>query len=297
MIVYSTEDRKWDLLYFLEMTPPCEENTDGQTHINLEVLPGRPELTNIETEGGIIEIGTDHENQEDLEKVENNEKESLRKRKRTATDCRVEWRKSISFEKATIIENENKINAEEMLLREKYGELKGVVRVKGMHHRDYKNKNIFKIGKQELMNAKRDITEVIVKEKKQQAAKVRKIKRKKEDDDEETFNIDEVRNQTLVEDIRVSVENSFCSKSYLSKLEAYRKSQDRYLLSLQTNIFNLDEGILKLFENKEKIYKIYRRLRQVQGKLSGINTAEEVISGDQILKKVNRKQSFISIFH
>ena len=116
-----------------------------------------------------------------------------------------------------LLENVKKITNDEMLLREKYGELKGVARVREMS-KDYKDKDtlkdIFKKGKEGLTNAKRELTEVIVKEKLQQATKVRKSIRK------EDHEIAEIRKQTLAEDIRVSVENTYCSKLYLTKLEA-----------------------------------------------------------------------------
>ena len=234
------------MLNFLEMIPAACETKDH----DLFVQPGLPELTEE------LFVIVDDNNSQDGDK-----KNTPRKRKRTATDCRVEWREGISFEKAAIIENVDKINEEEMLFREKYGELKGVVRVSGQCQ-DYKDNDIFEEGRQDLMTAKREVTEVIVKEKQQQAAKVRKIKNTKEDD--EAYNIDEVRNQTLAEDIRVSVENSFCSKKYLTKLEAYRKSQHRYIESLQTQIITLDEGITRLCENKENLYQINGCLRPMQ---------------------------------
>ena len=99
-------------------------------------------------------------------------------------DCRVEWRLDISSEKAAIIESENQITEEEMSLRERYGELKGVTRVNEMDqdYKDRKNfKDIFKNVKKDLLDAKREITKVIVKEKQQQALKVRKNNKRKDD--------------------------------------------------------------------------------------------------------------------
>ena len=207
-----------------------------------------------------------------------------RKRRRTATDCRVEWRLGISSEKAAIIENENQITKEEMLLRERYGELKGVARVNQMYQ-DYKHKekDIFKNVKKDLLDAKREVKEVIVKEKQQQALKVRKNNKRKDDG---AFDIAEITKQTLAEDIRVSLENCFCSKLYLNKLQAYKNSQVRYLTRLQTLISILTEGISRTCRNKDFLYDILGSLRQVKGFIK-INTSDEITFTDMNQKKVN----------
>ena len=194
----------------------------------------------------------------------NDQKPRTMKRRKTATDCRVEWRLGISSEKAAIIENENQITKEEMLLRERYGELKGVARVNQMYQ-DYKYKenckDIFKNVKKDLLDAKREVSKVIMKEKQQQALKVRKNNKRKDDG---AFDIAEITKQTLVEDIRVSLENCFCSKLYLNKLEAYKNSQVRYLRHLQKLISILTDGILRTCKNKDDIYDILGSLRQIQ---------------------------------
>ena len=194
----------------------------------------------------------------------NDQKPRTMKRRKTATDCRVEWRLGISSEKAAIIENENQITKEEMLLRERYGELKGVARVNQMYQ-DYNHKenckDVFKNVKKDLLYAKREVTEVITKEKQQQAFKVRKNNKRKDDG---AFDIAEIPKQTLAEDIRVSLENCFCSKLYLNKLEAYKNSQVRYLRHLQKLISILTDGILRTCKNKDDIYDILGSLRQIQ---------------------------------
>ena len=218
---------------------------------------------NIRTEDKKEDVSEHH--QEDQGTVqEEAQQPRTRKRKRTATDCRVEWRLGISFEKAEIIENENQITKEEMLLRERYGELKGVTRVNQMYQ-DYKHKenckDVFKNVKKDLLYAKREVTEVITKEKQQQAFKVRKNNKRKDDG---AFDIAEIHKQTLAEDIRVSLENCFCSKLYLNKLEAYKNSQVRYLRHLQKLISILTDGILRTCKNKDDIYDILGSLRQIQ---------------------------------
>ena len=218
---------------------------------------------NIRTEDKKEDVSEHH--QEDQGTVqEEAQQPRTRKRKRTATDCRVEWRLGISFEKAEIIENENQITKEEMLLRERYGELKGVARVNQMYQ-DYNHKenckDVFKNVKKDLLYAKREVTEVITKEKQQQAFKVRKNNKRKDDG---AFDIAEIPKQTLAEDIRVSLENCFCSKLYLNKLEAYKNSQVRYLRHLQKLISILTDGILRTCKNKDDIYDILGSLRQIQ---------------------------------
>ena len=218
---------------------------------------------NIRTEDKKEDVSEHH--QEDQGTVqEEAQQPRTRKRKRTATDCRVEWRLGISFEKAEIIENENQITKEEMLLRERYGELKGVARVNQMYQ-DYNHKenckDVFKNVKKDLLYAKREVTEVITKEKQQQAFKVRKNNKRKDDG---AFDIAKIPKQTLAEDIRVSLENCFCSKLYLNKLEAYKNSQVRYLRHLQKLISILTDGILRTCKNKDDIYDILGSLRQIQ---------------------------------
>ena len=112
------------------------------------------------------------------------------------------------------------------------------------------------------MDAKREVSKVIMKEKQHQASKVRKNNKRKDDG---AFDIAEITKQTLVEDIRVSLENCFCSKLYLTKLEAYKNSQIRYLSRLQKLISILTDGISRTCRNKDDIYDILGSLRQVQG--------------------------------
>ena len=217
----TSKDNKWDLLEFLNINPPEEIVPNGQDNNDLNVLPDCPELTNIESEETLTENANQRDQEMPTESVKaEREEEPKRKRRRTATDCRVEWRVSIANEKAEIIENVDKIKDEEMLLREKYGELKGVIRVGGKYQA-YNNKeipkDIFKKGKEDLINAKREFTEVLVKEKIQVAFKVKKCNKTKED--QVAFEVDRIRKQTLAEDIRVSVENSCCSRLYLTKLK------------------------------------------------------------------------------
>ena len=256
-----TVDNNFELLEFLGMNPTGEIVPYGQDDIDSNLLSRGPELTNIERE----ETLTENDNKETLtESVKAEEEEPpKRKRRRTATDCRVEWRAAIATEKAAIIENVDKIADEEMLLREKYGEMKGVVRVDRMDKNKNKKtlKDFFKRGKEDLLNSKREITEVLVKEKVQAASKVRKCNKTM---DQGVFEIDRIRKQTLAEDIRVSLENSFCSRLYLTKLEAYRDSQVRYLTKLQIQISILTDGISRICENKEELDNIFGSLRQLQ---------------------------------
>ena len=298
--VNTIEDKEWDLLDFLDYGPTEEYSPHGlDAQFDLTWLPGHSEEPNVDVEESFRAM-TGNENQRDEEKlttgsfkVEDEHQPceqpiTTRKRKRTATDCRVEWRAAISSAKAAIIENVKKITNEEILLREKYGELKGVVRVREMS-KDYKNrdplKDIFKKGKEELTNAKRELTEVILKEKLQQASKVRKSDKTKKD--HEAFEIAEIRKQTLAEDIRVSVENAYCSKLYLTKLEAYKNCQVRYLTSLQTQICILADGFSRICHNKETLYEIsgyLRHLRQVQGEIG-----EEITLREAFKKKKSQK--------
>ena len=184
-----------------------------------------------------------------------------------------------------------------MRLRERYGELKGVLRTTGMYQ-DYKDKenfrDIFKNGKEDLLNAKKEITEVIVKEKEQQATKVRKIN-KKNVDSSGAFDIAKNRKQTLAEDIRVSLENCFCSKLYLIKCKAYRNSQERYLTHLRTQISILTDGIARTCENKDILQEILGNLRQVQGDLSENNKINEVTFTDVNQKKVNYYKNICNV--
>ena len=160
----TNKENNWDLLEFLNINPPEEIVPYGQDINYLNVLPECPELTNIKSDETLTENDKQRDQETPTESVKaEDEEEPKRKRRRTATDCRVEWRVGIATEKAAIIENVDKIEDEEMLLREKYGELKGVIRVGGIDQA-YKHKNIFKKGKEDLMNAKREITEVLVKE-------------------------------------------------------------------------------------------------------------------------------------
>ena len=222
-------------------------------------------IGNIGTEEEKENVSKHHQEDQGKPVEEDALQPRTRKRRRTATDCRVEWRLGISSEKAAIIENENQITKEEMSIRERYGELKGVARVNEMDqdYKDRKNfKDIFKNVKKDLLDAKREVTTVIVKEKQQQALKVRKVNKRKDDG---AFDVDEITKQTLVEDIRVSLENCFCSKLYLNKLEAYKNSQVRYLTRLQKLISILTDGISRTCRNKDDIYDILGSLRQVQG--------------------------------
>ena len=143
------------------------------------------------------------------------------------------------------------------------------------------------------MNAKREITEVLVKEKIQVAFKVKKCNKTKED--QVAFEVDRIRKQTLAEDIRVSVENSFCSRLYLTKLEAYRDSQVRYLKSLQIQISILNDGISRICENKEELDNIFRALGQVQGEISGINSGNNQINAIAF-SEANQKKVIILTF-
>ena len=292
----TSKDKNWDLLEFLNINSPEEIAPNGK---DLIVLPECLELTNIESEKTLTENDNQRDQETPTESVKaEKEEEPKRKRRRTATDCRVEWRVSIANEKAEIIENVDKIKDEEMLLREKYGELKGVIRVGGIYQA-YKNKettikDIFKKGKEELINAKREITEVIVKEKTQVAFKVRKCNNTKED--QVAFEIDRIQKQTLAEDIRVSVENSFCSRLYLTKLEAYRYSQVRYLTSLQTQISILTDGISRICENKEELDNIFRALGHVHGEINGINSGNNQINAITFSEANQKKVIILTCF-
>ena len=249
---------------------------------------------NIGTEEEKENVSGRHQEDQGTTVEEDTQQPRTRKRRRTATDCRVEWRLGISSEKAAIIENENQITKEEMSIRERYGELKGVARVNEMDqdYKDRKNfKDIFKNVKKDLLDAKREITKVIVKEKQQQALKVRKNKKRKEDG---TFDIAEITKQTLAEDIRVSLENCFCSKLYLNKLQAYKNSQVRYLTRLQTLISILADGISRTCRNKDYLYDILGSLRQVQGFIK-INTSDEITFMDMNQKKVNYNLDLLDI--
>ena len=282
-------DINWDLEDFLNLIPTEEVSSHELKGNDLTVFLGRRELTNIESEDN-IQNAVEHQETPVVSVEVEEDKPISRKRRRTATDCRVEWRAGISSEKLAIIENEDKITEEEMRLRERYGELKGVVKTTEMFQ-DYKDKenfkDLFKNGREDLLNAKKEITEVIVKEKEQQVTKVRKINKRK-DDSSGAFNIAEIRKQTLAEDIRVSLENCFCSKLYLIKLKAYRKSQERYLTCLRTQISILTDGISRTCDSRENLQKILGNLlRQVQGDLSKNNTIDEVTFKDVNQKKVN----------
>ena len=290
---YCTNDKNWDLQDFLNLTPTEEVSSHEQRRYDLNVFLGKRELTNIESEDK-IQNAVEHQETPVVSDEVEEDKPISRKRRRTATDCRVEWRAGISSEKAAIIEKEDQITEEEMRLRERYGELKGVVRTTGMFQdcKDKDNfKDIFKNGKEDLLNAKKEITEVIVKEKEQQATKVGKINKKK-GDGSEAFDIAKIRKQTLAEDIRVSLENCFCSKLYLIKLKAYSNSQERYLTHLRTQISILTDGIIRTCENKETLQEILGKLRQVQGDYNENNTNDEVIFTDVNQKKVNYKYIF-----
>ena len=143
------------------------------------------------------------------------------------------------------------------------------------------------------MNAKREITDVLVKEKVQVAFKVRKCNKT---NDQVAFEIDRIRKQTLAEDIRVSMENSFCSRLYLTKLEAYRDSQVRYLTKLQIQISILTEGIARICENNEELDNIFGSLRQVQGELNEINSRNNSINVIK-LSEANQKKVIILEFY
>ena len=127
--IETNKDNNWELLEFLDINSTGEIVPYEQDKNDLDLLPRCPELTNIESEEP---NETDQETLTESVKTEE-EEPPKRKRRRTATDCRMEWRAAIATEKAAIIENVDKITHEEMLLREKYGEMKGVVRVNRMN--------------------------------------------------------------------------------------------------------------------------------------------------------------------
>ena len=167
--VNTTEDKKWDLLDFFDYGPTEEFSPHGlDAHEDLTWLPSHPEESNFYGEESIQRVQETTTESIKVEKEQQPCEEPIatRKRKRNATDCRVEWRASISSAKAAILENVKKITNDEMLLREKYGELKGVARVREMS-KDYKDKDtlkdIFKKEKEGLTNAKRELTRKLYK--------------------------------------------------------------------------------------------------------------------------------------
>ena len=111
--VNTTEDKTWDLLDFLDYGPSEEFSPQGLgTHEDLIWLPSHPEETSVGVEES---IQRDQETTTESIKVEPCEEPIVtRKRKRNATDCRVEWRASISSAKAAILENVKKITNAEM---------------------------------------------------------------------------------------------------------------------------------------------------------------------------------------
>ena len=143
------------------------------------------------------------------------------------------------------------------------------------------------------MNAKREITEVLVKEKVQVAFKVRKCNIT---NDQVAIEIDRIRKRTLAEDIRVSMENSFCSRLYLTKLEAYRENQIKYLTKLQIQISILTEGIARICENKDELDNIFRSLRQEQGGLNEINSGNNQINAITFSEANQKKVIHLDIF-
>ena len=73
------------------------------------------------------------------------------------------------------------------------------------------------------------------------------------------------------ESLRMILENSICSKTYLDKIEPLVEYQKKWLATLQTVIPKLEDGGKKAKENKATLQELLLKLAELKGTLDMLN--------------------------
>ena len=205
-------------------------------------------------------------------------KQNTSPKRKNSTECREEWRPKIKKAKLKALDIDRKIPELEARCWWIFGVLKEIV---GFLLGREDLSEILVGGKKKIRKARNNIIDVVANER---IVKTKaQVKRGKTNQSGKREAVDSkmklqmeaqkalIREDFKNEELRMILENSICSRTYLDKIEPYVECQKKWLETLQNVITKLEDGEKKARKNNAILQELKENLAESKGTLDALN--------------------------